>query len=79
MGWIIKEQDFNSRQREESLPFLQHSDCFWGPLSLLSNSYQELFCKGKALGLEADHLPPPNAKVKNIGAIYLPLPYVFIV
>jgi hypothetical protein len=38
----------------------------WGPPSLLSNSYQELFHWGiKQPGHEAGHPPPPSAVVKN--------------
>jgi hypothetical protein len=45
----------------------------------LNNPYRmgtgPLFLRVKQLGCEADNSPPPNAKVKNGGAIP-PLPYM---
>jgi len=42
-------------------------DRLWGPPSLLSNGYQELFLSlgVKRPGREADHLFPSSAEVKN--------------
>jgi hypothetical protein len=49
-------------------------DRLWGPPSLLSNGYQELFPWGvKWPGSEADHSPPSSAEVRMRGAIP-PLP-----
>jgi hypothetical protein len=45
------------------------------PPSLLSSRYQGLFPRGvKRPGREADHSPPPNAKVKECVELYLHFP-----
>jgi hypothetical protein len=49
-----------------------------GPPSVLSNGYRGQFQPGvKWPEREAEQLAPPNAEVKNVGAI-APLPHVFM-
>jgi hypothetical protein len=72
MGW--KDGVRFPRKGKRCFSSPRRPDRFWGQFSLLSNWYWRALSPGvKRQGHEADHLPPSNAGVKNVGAIY-PLP-----
>jgi hypothetical protein len=63
-GWMIRCSSPGRGWELFSSP--QRSDRFWGPPSLLSNGYQQLFPWGvKRPGLEADHSLPSSVELKK--------------
>jgi hypothetical protein len=63
-GWMIAGSSTERGRAFFSSP--PRPDRLWGPPSLLSNVYQEIFSWGQSgRGREADHSPPSSAEAKS--------------
>jgi hypothetical protein len=72
--WTTEESEFDSRQRQESVPFSIMSRPALGPIQRsiqwLPRGIVSLNVRSRRQ--EADHLPPSNAEVKNGGGMSPP-------